>query len=270
VALTGEDPTVFFDCNATVGRPATPTFGSWLSSRSLLAEMDQFGIGDALVAHAYAQQLDSTEGNQRTIQAAATSPRLHAVATIFPRFGPGADANLAAELDALTRAGCVAARLHPNPTHEIMDADIYARQYALTPAIAGPTLAALEERGLPVLLELAQTDWGELEWVCTAHPGLAVVVTNVSYTHKRSLYGLLDACPNLYCDTSCFHAYRGLEEVCELFGAGRLLFGTRLPYYNALAAKALVLFADLDDQARSAIAGGNLRGLIARSLNAGA
>ena len=95
-------------------------------------------------------------------------------------------------------------------------------------------------------------------------------MTNVSYTHKRSLFGLLDACPNLYCDTSCFHAYRGLEEVCASFGAERMLFGTRLPYYNALAAKALVLYADLDGADRAAIAGGNLRRLLDRSVNGSA
>lgn len=252
----------FFDCNATVGRPSAPTFGSWLSSRGLLAEMDQFGIDEALIAHIYAQELDGSEGNQHTLSAASSSARLHAQATLVPRFGPRADAKLGNEIDGLVAASCLAVRLHPNPTHQIMDEAVYARQYELTPAVVDPILDALERRRLPLFVELAQTNWRELTDICRAYSDLPVVATNVSYTHKRSLFALLDAFPNFFCDTSCFHAYRGIEEVCDSFGPGHLLFGTRAPTFNLLAGKALVSYAEIDDGHKAAIAGGNLRRLL--------
>ena len=258
----------FFDGNAVIGRPASPTFGSWLSSQSLLAELDQFGIDEALIAHVHSQELDGVAGNHLAFKAAASSPRLHVQAALFPRFGKGARAAIAQELDALTRAGCMAVRLHPNPTHHIMDDGVYARQYELTPTMAGTMLEALEARRIPVFVELAQTNWREIADVCRAYPELPLVAVNVSYTHKRSLFALFDAVDNFFCDTSCFHAYRGLEEACELFGSGRFVFGTRSPAYNPLAAKALVLYAEIDDAAKAAIAGDNLRGLLRRARTA--
>lgn len=253
----------FFDCNATLGRPASPTFGSWLSRRSLLAEMEQLGIDEALVAHVHGQEIDGDEGNRSTIQATSESPRLHAQATLFPRFGPEAKSQTDAELDALVRAGFVAVRVHPNPTHHIMDANIYPGQLELTPTAMGRIFSGLEARRIPLFVELAQTTWGELDELCRAYPRLEVVVTNVSYTAKRAMFSLLASVPNIAFDTSGFHAYRGIEEVCETFGATRLLFGTRLPAYNALPAKALITFADIGDEDRRAIAGGNLARLLA-------
>lgn len=255
----------FFDANAVIGRAAAPVFGSWLSRDQLLLDMDHFGISETLVAHVFSQELDSSDGNEAAIAAAAGDARLHAQATIFPSFGRGAPERTDRELDTLVAAGCAAVRVHPNPTHHIMDEDVYARQYELTTAMVSPLLAGLEARRLPLFVELAQTNWREIDEASRAFPNLSIVAINVSYTHKRAMFAMFEAHSNFFAETSCLHAYRCLEEVCDLFGSQRLVFGTRSPVYNPLPAVAHVLYADIPDGDKAAIASGNLRRLINRS-----
>jgi hypothetical protein len=261
------DEIVFFDCNATIGRPASPTLQSWLDHRSLLSELQLFGVGEALVSHIYAQELDYREGNEQLLRAIEGEPRLHAVGTVFPDYSPNGGSRLD-DLDDLTSRGCVAIRLHPNPTHQIMDEAVYARQFPFLPDVVGHICERLAQLKVPLLVELAQVQWWEVYETCRTFPELPLVLLNVSYTHKRSLFAGLDKFPKLYCDTSTFHAYRGLEEVCELFGPDRILFGTRLPTYNALAAFALIQYAAISAEARKKIAGDNLRRLLKASAEA--
>lgn len=254
----------FFDANVVIGRPASPVFGNWFSGSELLAEMDRVGIQEALVAHVFSQELEGSAGNALAFEAAADDPRLHVQATIFPRFGRSARRETERQLDSLVVAGCAAVRVHPNPTHHIMDESVYARQYEFSAAMVSPLLEALEARGLPLFVELAQTNWREIDEACRSFPELSIVAINVSYTNKRSMFAMFDSHANFFTETSGLHAYRCLEEVCDLFGSDRLIFGSRSPVYNSLPAKALVLYAEIPDFDKAAIASGNLRRLIGR------
>lgn len=257
-------PPSFFDCNATIGAPAAPVLGNILGIDTLLGELDLFSIDEALIVHAHAQELDYRVGNELVADAAGRAPRrLRPMATLFPTPTARGTVNRSVEyLKELLISGFRAVRLHPNPTHHIMDPTVYARQYPLVAEVAGPLLEAMQAHRVPLFVELAQVTWPEIYAVCREYPALPVVLLNVSYTHKRSLYGGFDAYPNLYAECSGFHAYRGVEEICELFGPGRLLFGTRLPTYDAVAAIGMVMYADIDPHVRAAIAGGNLRRLL--------
>jgi len=255
----------FFDCNATIGRAAAPILGSYLEADALLGEMDDFGIDQALINHVYAQEVDYRVGNEEVARASADSGgRLAGAGVLAPSLElRGSNGEALSYVDELIDQGFRAFRLDPNPTHHIMDASVYGRQYAIAEETVGAVLDALSVRRAPLFLELAQVTWPEVYATCRDHADLPVVLLNVTYPHKRSLFAGLDRYPNLYCDTSSYHAFRGIEEITELFGSSRLLFGTRLPVYNALAAIGNVMYAAVSEPAREAIAGGNLRLLLA-------
>lgn len=256
------DQISFFDCNATLGSPAAPPFGSALPTpNDLLKEMAQFGIDQALVVDILAKELDYREGNERILAATADVPELEAVATIFPDFGIAGDD--ASYLSSLLDRGCRAARVHPNALHEIKNEYLFGRMFPLHPDVVGPICQTLESRRAPLFVELDQVHWDEVYDVCRNYPNLPVILLNVTYRHKRSLFAGLAKYPNLHFDTSCFWAYRGVEEVCRVFGADRVLFGTRLPTFNALSAVAMVMYTPVSHEDRQAIAGGNLRRLLA-------
>jgi predicted TIM-barrel fold metal-dependent hydrolase len=143
-----------------------------------------------------------------------------------------------------------------------MDVTVHARHYPLAEVAAGAALASLEVCRIPLLLEMSQVSWEEIYAVCAGYPALPVVVLNMSYTHKRSLFAGLDRFANLRFELSGYHVHRGLEEVCHAFGAERVLFGTRLPIYTAGSAIAMVQYADISPHDRALIAGDNLRALL--------
>lgn len=253
----------FFDCNATIGNPAAPVFGTTLSGPAeLLKEMSTFGIDEALVVDVIAKELDYREGNERILASVAGHAELWPVATTLPEFALQDDvAYLAGVLD----RGCRAVRIHPNALHEIKTEYTFGRMFPFHVDAVGPICELLESRRVPLFVELDQVHWDEVYDICRLFPNLPVVLLNVTYRHKRSLFAGMKKYPNLYVDTSCYWVYRGVEEMCRVFGAERILFGTRLPVFNALSSVAMVMYARISDSERRAIAGDNLRNLLRSS-----
>lgn len=257
----------FVDTNATIGRLSAPVFGSWLTAPALIAEMDRFRIRSAAVTHAYGRELDAERGNAALAAAiASTDPeneRLFPVATVFPPHGQ-VDPSIEEQLQPLRRFLRLAVRLHPNPTHDMMDEDVHPRHFPLVSDVVGATCELLAEAGVALFLEMAETRWEEIYALCRDFPALRVLMLGVSYTHKRSLYVGLERYPNLHVELSGFHVQEGIEEAVTSFGPKQLLFGTRLPKYSPASAIAMVQYAAIDDTARSLIAGGNALRLLAR------
>lgn len=252
----------FFDANVTIGRLAVPTLGSWLSPAALLDEMDRLQVAEALVSHAWAREIAQAAGND-ALRAAigAGQPRLHGLWMVNPHHGR-VDPPEDAAVEALLAAGCRAAIVHPNPTLPIMDEAIHARHFVLHPATTGALFTALSSRRIPTFVDLAQVRWDEVYDTCAAYPDLPLVLLNVHYTHKRSLFAGLEAYPNLHFEISGWHVHEGIEELVREFGPGQVLYGSRLPAYAAAPAMAMVLYAGVPFEAKAAIAGGNLRRLL--------
>ena len=252
----------FFDCNATIGKLAVPALGSWLSAEAIVEEMDRFAIKEALVAHAWSREIEPSVGNAKLRTAVeAGGGRLHGLWTVNPHHGRISPPEPEAVAELLA-AGMRAAVVHPNPTLVIMDEGIHARHFVLHQAVTGLLFAELEQHRIPLFIDMAQLRWDEVYDTCAAHPDLPLVLMNVHYTHKRSLFAGLENYPNLHFEISGWHVHEGIEELVREFGASQVLFGSRLPTYTAAAAMAMVLYAGVPVEAKAAIAGGNLRRLL--------
>lgn len=252
----------FFDANVTIGKLAVPVLGSWLSPETLLQEMDRLHIAEALVAHAWAREIEPSVGNAELPAAtAAGGGRLHGLWMVNPRHARVSPPEDEAITELLV-AGCRAAIVHPNPTLVIMDESIHARHFILHSATTGRLFEALAAHRLPVVIDMAQLRWDEVYDTCAAYPDLPLVLLNVHYTHKRSLFAGLEVYRNLHFEISGWHVHEGIEELVREFGPAQVLFGSRLPAYAAAPAMAMVLYADVPFEAKAAIAGGNLRRLL--------
>lgn len=241
-----------FDANCAVG--------TWPSDRmpyetvdELLVEMDRLGIERALVSHTLAQHYDPPEGNRILMQELAGRDRLVPCWTLLPSScGEMGSANeLAQELIA---EGVRAVRLYPR-THS----------YSLDTWQCGDLLSALSERRYVVLMDIDQTDWSEVDRICTAFPDLSLVITQLGYRYLRFLFGLWPRHQNLYCDLSNFSTYLGVEEVLERFGSDRLLFGTGLPVMDGGGPIARVFYTRAPELDIEAMAHGNLERLLDRA-----
>jgi hypothetical protein len=246
----------FWDCHAAIGRWTLPPPAGALDPGSLCEELLHAGISGALVHHGLGRDYDPPAGNDALLSEldvpAPTpgTPALVPCVTLLPpdtaEFPP-----LTEYLPALIHQGVRGARLYPK-----------SHNFSLEEWCAGELLSSLERHCLPVSIDLAETNWSAIHSVCAAHPALPVIVTRVNYRNERFLYPLWRQHPRLHVEISLFQGHRGLEEVVERYGPERLLFGTGLPFFTAGGPIMMVARADVGDDARGAIAGGNLQRLI--------
>jgi len=125
----------------------------------------------------------------------------------------------------------------------------------------GNICACATEKKLPVLLSFYQTDIRELKDLIFNFPEVNFIVTEIYYRNIRNFYFLLEACENLFVETSFCKTSGSLEFLCERVGAKRLVFGTGSPYYDAGAAIAMLLGAEITPDERELIAHGNIESL---------
>ncbi len=168
-------------------------------------------------------------------------------------------------LDRMAEAGVRAVRFFPGHL-----------KFPIEDWALGPILEVLEEGRVPVFFDPTpqlratdrdMTDWDALVRICKAHPKLPVIATEQRmYWYDRTWYPALEACDNLHIELSPFWMYKGIEFVCREYGADRLIFGTRLPVRDAGTTIAQLQYAEVSEQEKQAIAGGNLRRLLAEAL----
>lgn len=235
----------YFDCNARIGRTMTYREGQITTADELLAEMDYAGIHRALVHHAWASQWSPAEGNAELLGQIAGQERLFPCLVALPE----ATGELAPpdEFAQQVRELHGAVRLFPRD-----------HQFRLADWCMASMLCALEARGVPVLVDINQTDWAEVAAVLAAHPNLPLIVLDTYYRMDRYLYPLWERHPTLYAETTTYQVYRGIEAVCARFGHERLLFGTNLPSLEVGGPISQLMYAELSFEAKQAIAGGTL------------
>jgi len=254
-------PLRFFDCNVRLGRSGVPPLGGSLDLPGLLEEMAYFDIADSLAISTYAKEYRAEAGNRRLLDEVGGTSAIHPCWVLFPAH-PGVDRDERAQVADMLASGARAARLYPSPTRDFLDEGTLPRQYALHPAVVAPLLEVLSAHRVPLLLEMDQVRWEEIYDICAAYPRVPVIVTDMHYSHKRSLFAGFARYENLRAELSGYHVHRGIEEVCAEFGAHRLLFGTRLPVFTPASTIAMIRYAAITADDRRKIAGDNLRALL--------
>ena len=237
----------YFDCNVAVGVLGAGPPGVGLAAPALAERLTRYGISGALVCSTSSLEYNPREGNRVLAREIAAYPHFWPLYSLTP------DEGALEEAAALLASRPFAALLLPDRDHH---------NFSLREWSAGPLLAALERRRIPVFLRPAPSGWDEVATLLEAHPGLNVVVTHTGYRADRYLYPMARRYPRLFVETSTYLGHRQLEEFARTFGADRLLFGSNLPYYTPGASMSVLAYARLNDDERARIAGGNLRKLM--------
>lgn len=246
-----------FDVNVMLGPTQDDAEPSLQRVDDLLREMDHHGIAEALVYSSHARYAHPREGNWQLLkQLEGHRDRLHPCWMLLPP----ATAELPAPAQIVRQMrenGIRAARLLPGQ-----------HLFPVSHRILGPLLEALEAEAIPLILDLERYHWSAMSpWdaifaLCEAYPRLPVILLREGGATPRALYHLWDGFPNLYLETSYIQSANCLEEICERFGPGRLLFGSGLPRFDAGGAVGTVHGSALTDQQRADIAGNNARRIL--------
>jgi len=138
-------------------------------------------------------------------------------------------------------------------------------RYTLRLPTVPAMLKALEERGLPLLIQIGQTGWDEIGALARTCPKLAVIVDGVGhheYLNMRTCLPWLTSAPNLLVTTHALFLCGELELMVERLGAERVLFASNQPMDDPAAGLSLLACSGLPAEAKRRVAGGNARRLM--------
>jgi predicted TIM-barrel fold metal-dependent hydrolase len=211
--------------------------------------MEYIGISEALTFHTMAKEYAPSVGNEMLLQEIQGKP-LHPCWVVMPHHTgemPAPD-----ELLAQMKAKGVRA-LKVFPAHQ---------QFTLADWCAGDLLSMIEANGIPLFVDMDQTNWAQVAEIMGNHPKLNLILLKTSYRSDRMMYPLFEKYEGLRIEAATYQVTMGIEEVCRRFGARRLLFGTGLPVTEAGPSISQIAYAQITDEEKQMIAGANLRKLL--------
>ena len=238
------------DCNCQIGRYGVKHPEAFTSADELMKEMAYCGIGEALAYHSMAKEYAPSVGNEMLLKEIEGKP-IHPCWAVMPHNTgemPPPD-----ELRGqMVQHGVKAVRAFPA-----------AQSFRLSDWCAGPLLDMLEAKKIPLFLDMDQTSWEDVAGILKSRPSLNLILLRTSYRIDRYIYPLFEKYEGLRIEAATYQVNYGIEEICRRFGAERLLFGTGLPFTEAGPSIAQITYAEISDEEKQLIAGGNLRRLLA-------
>jgi predicted TIM-barrel fold metal-dependent hydrolase len=219
----------------------------------LVRTMDRIGIEQACVFASLAIALDVRAGNDLTFAAARAFPdRLLPYAVPDPNRGERA---VAEELQRCFDAGARGVKLHTQLAAYPFDGPGYAPAFVLADAHRLPLIS--HGTGSPETLRR----------VARAHPLAHFVVAHAGAGLSPSSFELVQVAreePNVYLDlTSSVGRFGAFEAMVEAAGAGKLTYGSDMPWMCASHQIGRVLLARIPEDAQRRILGGTLTSLLA-------
>ncbi len=246
----------FLDANCAIGPYYDPPSGHdwWLSS--LVTRMDRLGIAEACPASLLGRDLDPAEGNQWLADNAPASDRIHPVWTVAPHHtGEFPSPDDLVEL--MRQSGIRMLRLWLVPAGYLDRLDL---------PLLGETFDALAQHRIPLLIDASDPNLlraADLEPLLRGWPRLQVILSVPKQSqNERWFYYLWERYDNFRIDLPGYQILGGIEAVVERFGADRLVYGSRYPYFTPLQTMLQVVYSEIEEPAKRAIAGDTMRRLL--------
>ena len=243
----------FFDCNASFGRRKVVLPNSFYKKEDLLKHMDNYGIDRALVSHAYARELDPTDGNKMLQAEIEGNSRFSPLWVALPHHTNEFPAPEEL-ISNMKSSNAKAITLLPTTDYF----------FSLSEWNCGELFSALESYNIPLFLSMSDLDpyLEKLYNILKDHPKMKLVLTNVTYRISRNLYPLMKLFPSLFVESSGIKGQDAIQDLCEVFGSHRVLFGTNMPVGSGSSAVAMVTYANISTSDKERIAHANLDELL--------
>jgi predicted TIM-barrel fold metal-dependent hydrolase len=116
-------------------------------------------------------------------------------------------------------------------------------------------LSFLEKLKMPIMINFDQVLPEDLLKVCKEYPNLPIILSNVAgELISRMIYSLFIHTDNLFLETSTYLIYGAIEDLVKKFGNERILFGTRMPFFDPGCAVAKIIYANITTADKEKIA----------------
>jgi hypothetical protein len=240
----------YFDSNCCIGQLSVPLPKHVGNAGELDELLKSAGIDEALVYHIGGKEYSPAESNQWILDEVKNFPNLHPCWCVMPHHTD--EMPPAKELmDMIRDENIRAVRVFPK-----------TQNWSLSEWSSLELLNALGAFEIPLFIDYSETSPDQLYSICDNHPKLPVVLAGAPFRFSRLIYALLMETKNLYLETSQFQLHSGIEDVCNKFGASRLLFGTSVPDFSPGPSVMAIKYAGISDNEKAMIAGGNLKNLL--------
>jgi uncharacterized protein len=240
-------------------------FGIGQSLDELLVSMAESGVVQSVVVPLKPRGYHLGPENDRIASAVRAHPdHLRGFVRVDPWQGEDALRELHRGLDDL---GLVGLYLHP-----------FEEQFAANDEIVFPLLAALRERGLPLLLAGGYPGFShpsQIGDLARQFPDVTIIAThggqlNISGLLLADAGRMLRANPNVIMETSGIYREDFIEDTVAELGPERVVFGSNTPYMDQAFEAARVRLAHFGDAAKAAIGSENIQRILRRESVASA
>jgi hypothetical protein len=240
----------WFDCNVGYGIARVPPAGGFAATpEELLEELGFCGVAEALVTHAAIRDESAQAGNRLVAEETSAHPRLHPIWAILPPQA-GELGSVGDFLSDMRQHGVKALLAYPDE-----------HRYLLNGLTLGPLLEEITARRIPLILG---PKWAALTALLAEFPNLVVIVVgHGSWGEDRYYRPLMERYPGFHVDTANYALDGGVKAAVDRYGPERLLYGSGFPELQMGGSLLMVAQADVSEEAKAAIAGGNLRRLLA-------
>ena len=247
---------IYFDSNVCIGKRGPKDSREIWKSEDILKALDHAGIAGALVYTGWARDYAPVYGNERLYEELKNNPRFYGCYVIAPGY-TGSFLKPDEFIADLKAKGAVAAKMFP-ATH----------CFSPTETVMGEYYAELEKAGIPLLIDKAQIQWPDMDSILSNHPKLNVLIQGASWSEFHNVAAYMKKYKNLYTDLSQMQANFAVEIIAKEFGADRVCMGSGLPLMCPGAARSFIDYADISEEEKQLMAGGNLARLCGVSLPA--
>lgn len=244
----------FFDVNLSYGyitdveqRPPSPC----REFDDLVAALRRAGLAGGLVRTEAADESGAVLGNELLRDALSTAPadlQMYGLYTLLPSYTreipPPSDLPLIMEKG---RFGAL--RLAPAKHHYLPKAGVLADYFEMA-----------EQFKIPVVFDTSTgINVGEAYDIMERFPNMTAILSHHNiWPTERLERPFLARFPNLRMDLSAMIIDQGIEGLTAEYGARRFLFGSRFPRMYIGGAMLQLRRADISEEDKSAIAGGNI------------
>jgi len=241
---------VYFDSNVSCGKYGLKPRQEAYKLNDISDIMDSCGISAALLYASEAKDCEPQYGNDILCDRIRNNPRFYGCFTIMPD-ATGCFLSPDDVIEDMAAKDMRAARIFPK-----------SHNYIPNEIVIGEYLTALENASIPLIVDAFEIFWDELGAILENHPRLNVILLSADWSDAHNVFSYMKKYPNLHIDLSRFQVHYGIELLVSKFGADRILFGSGLPEMSGGAARAFIDYADISDEDKKKIAGGNLARLL--------
>lgn len=250
-ANAGHKPVRYFDAFTCIGprkykHPAEP----WKLSE-LISEMEHCSVSGALVSYTMSTFYDAMYSNLELSNMLKPYSHLFAVWNVMPA--------LTNEFPSVEELG------RKMQEHNV-------RAVSIHPATNGwnwkatyqqDILRWLNEQQVLTIIQLSEIgDWQDLEELLLQFPKIPVLITSVYWSDQRNLLPMMENHSNLHCTFDCLQNMYGIEYMHSKGLVKQMVFGTNAPIMSVGAHRTFIDYAEIPEDARALIAGGNLARLL--------